>query len=81
MISRETAIRMSNAVSNTKIERVIEAIESMALAVAVSLHSNPPIFKTPPLAAFDAVADARKEARDALADFLKPTLRVVGDGK
>ena len=69
---------MSAAV-NTKVERVIEAFETMAVAVAVSIHSNPPNFKTPPLAAFDAVADARQEARNALAEFLRPTLRVVGD--
>jgi hypothetical protein len=68
-----------NAVVNTKIERVVEAFETMSVAVAVSIHSNPPNFKTPPVAAFDAVADARQEARDALAEFLKPTLRVVGD--
>ncbi len=62
---------------NTKIERVIEAIENMALAVTVSQH-NTKVTLTPAMA-FDNVAEARAEAREALTDFLRPTLRVVGD--
>jgi len=65
---------MSNAVTNSKIERVVEAFEGMAIAVSVSVKGG-----KDPLMAFDAVKNARDETRDALVDFLKPALRVVGE--
>ena len=49
-------------VQNTKIELVVEAVESLANAVVASQKCD--------------IAE-RQELRDALASFLAPTLRVV----
>lgn len=64
---------MSNPQTNTKIERVVEAFEELAVAVAVSVKGN-----EEPRKAFDAVAFARVETATALREFLQPTLRVIG---
>lgn len=61
---------------NTKIESVVEGVESLSNAI-VALHAAPNGPKR--AGAFDNVQNARKELRDALAEFLKPALRVVGD--
>jgi hypothetical protein len=58
---------------NTKIERVIEGMESLTNAV-VELQSAP---KGRRAKAFNAVQEARSELRKGLVEFLKPALRVV----
>lgn len=65
-----------SAAANTKVERVVEAFEAMAVAVSVASRDTVP---SSALAMFDDVANARREAADALREFLKPTLRVVGE--
>ena len=62
---------MASAQVNYKLERAAEAVEDLAVAVAVSVRDAPN--------GKDHVSDARKELRDALAEFLSPTLRVVGN--
>lgn len=57
---------------NTKIERAVEAIESLTNAV-VTLREKPDDDRK---AAFEAVVDARQECRDAFEDFLRPIFRV-----
>lgn len=51
-------------VQNSKIEMLIESIETFIHAVASPVSGA-------------QHSEARKELRDALADFLKPTLRLV----
>lgn len=63
---------MSNPQQETKIERVTDAIESLARAV-VAHQSNP----MSPRACFDHVRDAREEVATALRELLQPTLRIV----
>lgn len=58
--------------ANTKIERAVESIEALANAV-VTLRDKPDDDRAK---AMTDVLEARQECRDALADFLKPTLRV-----
>ena len=55
----------------TKIEALTEAIETLAIAVSKSVVSHGGS------EAFAEVTDARKTVRDALAEFLKPSLRLV----
>jgi hypothetical protein len=64
---------MASAQVNYKLERAAEAVEDLAVAVAVSVRDAPN--------GADNVSNARKELRDALAEFLAPTLRVVGDNE
>lgn len=61
---------MADPAVNTKVDRLAEAIENLALACAARATS-------PTAYAFDQVLDARQEMRQALADFLQPTLRVI----
>jgi hypothetical protein len=61
---------MSDQIVNMKIDRVVEAAEALSVAIVQRVTS-------PTAYAFECVLDARKEYRDALAEFLKPTLRVV----
>jgi hypothetical protein len=61
--------------ANTKIERAVEAIESLALAVCIAQKALPMNRKGE---AIKNVADARAECRTAFREFLIPTLRVVG---
>jgi hypothetical protein len=64
---------MNTPENNTKIERVVEAVESLTHAV-VSNHTAP---KGRRAATFNNVQDARGELREALAEFVKPVLRRV----
>jgi hypothetical protein len=63
---------MASPQANTKIERAVEAVESLTLAIIIAQigkkHGSP---------RFDDVKDARQELRDAFAEFLSPVLRVV----
>lgn len=63
---------MASAATNLKIERVTEAIEAQTVAIVANLAY-------PGKANMQNVADAREEVRTALAEFLAPTLRVVGN--
>ena len=58
--------------TDTKIERLTEAIESLTLATAVSVMD-----KDRPAKNFERVKDAREEMKIALTDFLKPVLRIA----
>lgn len=58
---------------NTKIERAVEAIESLTNAV-VTLRDKPDDDRT---AAMKDVMEARQECREALASFLQPMLRLA----
>lgn len=62
---------MSNPVINTKVERMIEAVENLAIQAARATMTNTP-------SAVADVNDARSEAATAFREFLQPTLRVVG---
>lgn len=59
---------MASPQVNYKIERATEAIEGLAVAVAAARGRQ-----------MLDVSDARQELREALAEFLAPTLRVVGN--
>lgn len=61
------------AQTNTKIERAVESIESLANAI-VTLREKPDDDRS---AAFAEVIDARQECYKAFADFLQPVLRRV----
>lgn len=59
---------MAQPIINTRVERVVEAFENMAIGVAAKDH--------------DAVVVARQECADALRDFLAPTIRLAtNDGE
>lgn len=64
---------MPHPVVNTKVDRAVEAIENLALAVAQSVAVGGGAM------AYDQVKDARAECADALREFLAPTIRVVTD--
>lgn len=64
---------MSNPVIEAKIERVVEASESLTNAV-VTLREKADDDRTRALA---DVADAREEMKTALREFLQPTLRIA----
>lgn len=78
---------MASPQANTKIERAVEAVEGLTVAVVaaqattlsapdVGEHKRrPPNYSA--LARFHNVRDARQELRDAFAEFLSPVLRVV----
>jgi predicted amidohydrolase YtcJ len=57
---------------NTKVERMVEAIEALTVAVAVNVRPMPGRGQ------FENVKAARADLSDALREFLKPTLRVAG---
>jgi hypothetical protein len=62
------------ATAVTKVERVVEAVESLVVSVnamqaAVDAHSRRRLFET--------VQDSRSELREALKEFTAPILRVV----
>jgi len=60
--------------ARTKVERVVEAVESMA--VSVNAMQNEPDGQTR-VKLFATVQDSRKELRDALTEFVAPILRLV----
>jgi hypothetical protein len=66
---------MSQAKTNTRIEALIEAIEQMAIAVAITAIANDRGHD--PSAAIAAAQLARKDMAEALREFLTPVLRVV----
>jgi hypothetical protein len=65
---------MTSAQENTKVERVVEAIEGLTVAVAANVHGGGDTHGSK----FEDVIGARKEVSEALHDFLRPALRVVG---
>jgi hypothetical protein len=54
---------MATPIINTRVERVVEAFENMAISAAAKDH--------------DAVLLARKECADALRECLAPTIRLA----
>jgi hypothetical protein len=66
---------MTNPQTETKIERVTEAAESLTVAVISAQGTS----GDSALRAFDRVKDAREEYKAALRELIAPTLRVVGD--
>jgi selenocysteine lyase/cysteine desulfurase len=65
---------MTSAQENTKVERVVEAIEGLTVAVAANVHGGGDTHGSK----FEDVLHAREEVATALREFLQPTLRVVG---
>jgi DnaJ-domain-containing protein 1 len=68
---------VASAQANTKIERTVEAVESLTIAVIDAQRGNSSGSADESLRRFYNVQDARQELRDAFAEFLKPTLRVI----
>lgn len=68
---------MSTPQANTKIERVIEGFESLTLAIAAGVKAE--LSGDAARRQFEIVQSAREECREALHEFMKPTLRVLGD--
>jgi hypothetical protein len=66
-----TAPGLGAMARNTKVERVVEAIENLSIVTAHATMSHTS-------SAMSDVKDAREEAATALREFLQPTLRVVG---
>lgn len=66
---------MASPIVNTKVERVIDAFENMALAVAAAQSSGTGVASKKQAHA-DLVA-ARTEAADALRECLAPVIRVA----
>jgi hypothetical protein len=66
---------MASPQQNTKIERAVEAVEGLTLAVVAAQVCNNSGLENKAL--YGNVTDARQELRDAFADFLSPVLRVV----
>ena len=66
---------MATAAHNTKIELVTEAFESLTLATCTAHAARSVNEKR---RCHEAVVEARQGMRDALAELLTPTLRVVG---
>lgn len=64
---------MSSPQTETKIERVTEATESLAIAVVTMRNAT----GDGALRAFDAAKAAREEYKAALRELVAPTLRVV----
>lgn len=56
-------VEMATPAINTKVELVVEAVEDLVVAAASKNH--------------DAVVEARKNAADALRNFLSPALRLA----
>lgn len=61
-----------SAATATKVERVVEGFEALALAVNAAVAE-----KGHPETLFKNVEDARGELREAFGELMKPTLRVV----
>ena len=70
---------MASPQANTKIERAVEAIEDLAIAVVAAQQPNRSGFIGERQGRYNVVRDARQELRDAFAEFITPTLRVVTD--
>lgn len=66
---------MSTPQAETKIERVVESVESLALAIVANSIA---VDDKSRRATFTDIQTARDESKQALRDFLTPTLRVVG---
>ena len=66
---------MASPQANTKIERAVEAVESLTIAVVAAQAKPHPLGGSTGL--YNNVRDARQELRDAFAEFLSPVLRVV----
>ena len=64
---------MTSPQENTKVERVVEAVEGLTVAVAANVRGGGTHGS-----GFEDVKAARKDLSDALHDFLRPTLRVAG---
>lgn len=63
---------MSPAPAVTKLEQAAESIEELIISI-VDGHTHPTAAK------YDKIVVARKELRNALAEFLRPALRLVHD--
>ena len=68
---------MASPQANTKIERAVEAVEGLTVAVVAAQVNNRSGMPGESRMRFDNVSDARQELRDAFAEFLSPVLRVV----
>ena len=68
---------MASTQQNTKIERAVEAIEGLTIAVVSAQGGNKSGLPGESLMRYNNVRDARQEVREAFADFLSPVLRVV----
>lgn len=68
---------MTDAANNTKVERVVEAVEDFANAIieARGLAAGSNRFAVKRVTT--AVLDARKDLADTLREFLKPAFRVI----
>lgn len=66
---------------NTKIERIVEAVESLAISVAHGIMAAENVEtrsrKADPLTLAENRKDARDELKTALQEFLRPALRVI----
>lgn len=67
---------MASPQANTKIERAVEAVEGLTVAVVASQHNRAGLPSESAMR-YANVRDARQELRDAFAEFLSPVLRVV----
>lgn len=65
---------MASPAQNTKIERAVEAIESLTNAVIASHGEKDPRRGA---ALYQNVTDARAECAEAFREFLAPTLRLA----
>jgi hypothetical protein len=68
---------MASPQQNTKIERAVEAVEGLSIAVVAAQLGNKSGLPGESKMRYNNVQDARQELRDAFADFLSPVLRVV----
>ena len=68
---------MASLQANTKIERAVEAVESLTVAVVASQAGSRPGLPGESAIRYGNVQDARQELREAFAEFLTPVLRVV----
>jgi len=66
---------MASPQANTKIERAVEAVEGLTVAVVAAQTKPHPFGGSNTL--YNNVKDARQELRDAFAEFLAPVLRAV----
>ena len=67
---------MASPQQNTKIERAVEAVESLTIAVVAAQIKKSGVPGESRMH-YTNVSNARQELRDAFADFLSPVLRVV----
>jgi hypothetical protein len=66
---------MASPQANTKIERAVEAVESLTVAVVAAQRGK----RDESVMRFTNVKDARQELRDAFSEFITPTLRIVSN--